>query len=139
MAAIIPALNISWAQAFSTPTEINEAETVAAITALIRASEELQDTHFILRVDNAAAYCALRSGRGRTMRKYYVRRLFLSMLHALHTNTYEVQDVAGSLNPADAPSRDVLRLLHSAPTRRDADLLPQLEGGWFAADPYFNI
>lgn len=139
VAAIIPALNISWAQAFESPTEINEAETVAGIMGLIWAAEELRDTHLILHTDNASAFCALRSGRGRTMRKYYIRRLFLSMLHSLGTNTYEVRDVQGSANPADAPSRDVLRTLHAAPAREEAGLLPTLQDGWRVADPYHHL
>lgn len=131
VAGIIPDLNISWAQAFREPEEINFAEVVAAINTLIWAAEEVTDTHLILYTDNATALSALRSGRGRIMRFHHIRRLFLSMLHRLRHNTYEVQPIMGVNNPADAPSREVLNTFLAVPFRQQLGLLPDLGNHWY--------
>lgn len=135
IAGIIPQMNISFAQAFTASEEINHAETVAAIQTIVWACEELVDTHIKLYVDNATALSALRSGRGRVMRSHAIRRLFLSMLHNLGSNTFEVQPILGVDNPADAPSRDVLNTLLAAPVRHQAGLLPHLGEGWLQPTP----
>lgn len=58
---------------------------------------------------------SLLSGRGLLFRRHLLRRLYLSMIHALNDNTFSVHGVTGLNNPADKPSRDILRHLLEAP------------------------
>lgn len=115
VAAIIPSLNLCYAQAFLTPEEINRAEAVAALRGLSWAASQLLDTHIVLFVDNASVFSTLRSGTGRLWRHHDLRRMYLSMLHNLRHNTFEVQPILSEDNPADRPSRQVLRTLLNAP------------------------
>lgn len=114
IAAVLTSYKEHFAQAFEQRTEQNRAELIAALQGLIWASSIVRDTKITVYTDNAATFCALRSGTGKTLRQHDIRRLYLSMLHQLHGNTYEVATVTGATNPADKPSRDVLRTLHAA-------------------------
>lgn len=112
-AAIIQALNTSFAQAFQQPKTINRAEMITAIRGLHRAAQKVRDTHLVLHEDNAATFSSLRNGTGRIFRHHDIRRLYLSMLHGLNHNTFRVGPIAGEAhNPADAPSRNILATLH---------------------------
>lgn len=118
VAAIIPVRDAHYAQAFQNRTEINRAELTAAIKGLSWAASLETDTQIPLYVDNASTFCALRSGSGRTLRQHNLRAMFLSMLHSLNGNTYEVQPITGNTNPADKPSRAILETICSTLPKR---------------------
>lgn len=135
-AAIIPFMDIAHARIFNKEEEINYAEMMAAIDGLYWASSELRDTHIVLYTDNATVFSTLRSGKGFLFRRHLLRRYYLSMLHALNDNTFEVRAVAGVDNPADLPSREVLRYLHQV---RDADIRGQPDEKGFYATQQIHI
>lgn len=118
IAAIIPALDMAHARAFDQTEEINFAEMAAAIDGLTWAASDVRDTHIKLYTDNATVLHSLLSGKGYLFRRHLLRRLYLSMLHALHDNTFSVHGVTGLDNPADKPSREILEQLLEAPHRR---------------------
>lgn len=99
IAAIIPSLGMSFAQALKRPEDINRAEAIAALVGLNWACEELVDTHITLNVDNASVFSTLRSGTGRLWRFYDLRRLHLSVLHALGTNPFRSSAELGEGQP----------------------------------------
>lgn len=114
IAAILPALGLAHAQAFLQLEEINRAEAIAALSGLTWACGENLDTHFVLWVDNASVFSTLRSGTGTLWRFHDLSRMYLSKLHRMRGNTFEVQPIAGVDNTADLPSREVLDTLHKA-------------------------
>lgn len=135
VAAIVPSMRTSVAQAFVHIEEINRAEAIAAILGLTLAcGEEFLNTHEILWVDNAAT---LRWGTGALWRFHDLRQLYLSMLHSLRGNTWKVRQNPGMNNLADCPSRAVLTALlresRCAPPptgRADDRTLPVPRGWW---------
>lgn len=114
IATYVPATREGFAQAYEAPSEISEAEMVAALMGLAWVAAAVSEAHIVVHSDNAAVYCSLRSGKGRVFRQLHIRNLFLSTLCRLRDNTWEVQPVRSVENPADGPSRDVLRSLHRA-------------------------
>lgn len=112
VAAIIPTLNMSFAQAFETPEEINRAEAIAVLLGLQWASAEFTDCHFTLHCDNSAVVATLSKGSGTLWRFHDLRRLLLSTLHSLRGNTSIIK-VSSEANLADRPSRAVLETLHA--------------------------
>lgn len=133
IAAIIPSLDVAHARAFDCPEEINFAEMAAAIDGLTWAATELRDTHIRLYTDNATVLHSLLSGKGYLFRRHLLRRLYLSMIHSLHDNTFSVHAVTGLDNPADKPSRDILEHLLEAPHRQTRG---QPEGGYFLPNQF---
>lgn len=138
VAAIVSFMRTSVAQAFVNTEEINRVGVIAAIPGLTWAcGEEFLNTHVILYVDNTADFTTLRRGTGALWRFHDLRRLYLSMLHSLRCNTWEVRQVAGLENPADRPSRAVLAaLLREAknplpPTDRAEDRVLPVPRGWW--------
>lgn len=132
VAAIVPSMRTSVAQAFVHIEEINRAEAIAAILGLMWAcGEEFLNTHEILWVDT------LRRGTGALWRFHDLRRLYLSMLHSLRGNTWEVRQNPGMNNLADRPSSAVLAaLLREArcappPTGRAEDRTLPVPRGWW--------
>lgn len=123
-------MRTSVAKAFVHTEEINRAEAITAILGLSWAcSEEFLNTFVILWVDNSAVFATLRQGTGVLWRFHDLRQLYLSMLHSLRDNTWEVRQVAGLENPADRSSRAVLAALfrkarlEPPPTRRAKGLV----------------
>lgn len=116
VAAIIPTLNMSFAQSFDTPEEINRAEAIAALLGLQWASAEFTDCHFSLYCDNSAVVATLSKGSGALWRFHDLRRLLLSTLHGLRGNTFSIIKVTSESNLADRPSRAVLETLHATAT-----------------------
>lgn len=51
-------------------------------------------------------------GTAHFWRFHDLRRLYLSVMHRLRSNTWEVRWIAGLQNPADRPSRAILETLH---------------------------
>lgn len=123
VAAFCPALHDGFAQAFSTPAEINHAEMVAAILGLHWATLRFTDVHIKIHSDNSSVVGALRTGKGRVFRRFDVSHLFLSVLPLLRVNTWEVCFTSNSTNLADRPSRDILQTLHGAAVSQQ-DLRP---------------
>lgn len=112
VAAIIPSLKMSFAQAFEVPEEINRAEAIALLLGLQWASPEFTDCHFTVYCDNAAVVATLSKGTGALWRFHDLRRLHLSTLHGLWGNTFTIAQVTSAENLADKPSRAVLLTLH---------------------------
>lgn len=106
VAAIIPTLKMSFAQAFQVPEEINRAE--AFILGLQWASVEFTDCHFHIYCDNSSVVATLTKGTGSLRRHHDLRRLHLSTLHGLRGNTFEILQFSSAQNLADRPSRAVL-------------------------------
>lgn len=134
LAAIIPALDKAHARAFNEGEEINFAEMAAAIDGLMWAANEVRDTHIRLYTDNATVLHSLLSGKGYLFRRHILRRLYLSMLHALNDNTFSVHGITGADNPADRPSREILGQLLQTPHRRTRG---QPQGGVLSAAAVF--
>lgn len=136
VAAIIPALNVSFAQAFHTPEEINRAEAMAVLLGLQWACAEFVDCHFTVKCDNSAVVATLAKGTGQLWRFHDLRRLLLSTLHGLRSNTFTIIKVASDANLADRPSRAVLETLHKTATSstlapgEEADSTLQVPKGW---------
>lgn len=122
VAAIIPSLKMSFAQAFQTPEEINQAEAIALLLGLQWASSEFIDCHFTIHCDNSAVVATLSKGTGTLWRFHDLRRLHLSTLHGLRGNTFTIVQVTSAANLADRPSRAVLDTLHR--TANTATLAP---------------
>lgn len=114
VAAIIPTLKMSFAQAFQIPEEITRAEVMALLRGLQWASAEFFDCHFKIYCDNIYVVATLSKGTGTLWRHHDLRRLHLSTLHGLRGNTFEILQVASAQNIADGPSRAVLQTLHRA-------------------------
>lgn len=64
VAAVIPVLKISFAQAFFVPGEINRAEAIALLLGLQWTSSEFTDCHFTVWCDSAAVVATLSKGTG---------------------------------------------------------------------------
>lgn len=114
VAATIPTLKMSFAQAFHTPEEINRAEAIALLLGLQWASSQFTDCHFTVYCDNSSVVATLSKGTGTLWRFHDLRRLHLSTLHGLRGNTFSIVQVASAANLVDRPSRAVLDTLHRA-------------------------
>lgn len=88
VAAILP----SMAQAFHHGKEINRAEALAALLGVSwAAGDELLDSQITIWTDNAAVFNTLSRGTGHLWRFHDLRRLYLSVMHRLRGNTWEVR------------------------------------------------
>lgn len=136
VAAIIPSLNLSFAQAFQTPEEINRAEAKALLLRLQWACAEFVDCHFTIHCDNSTVVATLSKGTGVLWRFHDLRRLLLSTLHGLRGNTFTIVKVSSEANLADRPSRAVWETLHRTATTTDlapgeeADTTIDVPRGW---------
>lgn len=136
VAAIIPSLNMSFAQAFRSPEEINRAEAMAVLLGLQWACAEFVDCHFTIKCDNSAVVATLVKGTGQLWRFHDLRRLLLSTLHGLRSNTFSIVKVASEHNLADRPSRAVLETLHRTATTstlapgEETDTTLDIPRGW---------
>lgn len=83
VAAIIPTLKMSFAQAFQIPEEITRAEVMALLLGLQWASAEFFDCHFKIYCDNIYVVATLSKGTGTLWRHHDLRRLHLYTLHGL--------------------------------------------------------
>lgn len=136
VAAIIPTLKMSYAQAFHVPEEINRAEAMALLLGLQWASAEFTDCHFRIYCDNSAVVSTLTKGSGVLWRHHDLRRLHLSTLHGLRGNTFEILKISSARNLADRPSRAVLQSLHRAASSstlnpdEEQDVTLSIPKGW---------
>lgn len=112
VAATIPSLKMSFAQAFQVPDEINRAEAIALLLGLQWASAEFTICHFTVHCDNSAVVATLSKGTGALWRFHDLRRLHLSTLHGLRGNTFSIVQVSSAANLAERPSRAVFMTLH---------------------------
>lgn len=123
VAAIIPSLKKSFAQAFQVPEEINRPEAIALLLGLQWASAEFTDCNFTVNCDNSEVVATLSKGTGALWRFHDLRRLNLSTLRG---NTFSIVQVSSAANLADRPSRAVLMTLqiHQRSTRVKNRTLP---------------
>lgn len=132
VATIIPALKMSFAQAFQVPEEINRAEAIALHLGLQWASAEFTDCHFNIFCDNSAVVATLSKGTVTLWRFHDLRRLNLSTLHGLRGNTFKISQVSLAQNLADRPSRAILQTLHrpASSTGEEEDTSLSVPKGW---------
>lgn len=78
VAAIIPKLKMSFAQAFQVPDEINRTEAIVLLMGLQWASSEFTDCYFNVYCDNSAVVATL--SKGTLWRLHDLKGLHLSTL-----------------------------------------------------------
>lgn len=105
VAAVIPKLKISFAQAFFAPEEIDRAGAIAVLLELQWASSEFSDCHYTFWCDKLAVVASPSKGTGTLWRHHDLRRSHLSTLHGMRGNTLEIHHIRSADNPADRPSR----------------------------------
>lgn len=116
VAAIIPTLNTSFAQAFQIPEEINRAEAVALLLGLQWASVEFVAVilKYIVTTVLSSQRCRKEQAHSGVTTTSAASIYLPSTLHGLRGNTFEILQVASAQNLADGPSRAVLQTLHRA-------------------------